>query len=315
MKQRKQFVMGNNENVGRVAFDAQQTANRKKFQDIDMFGGLPYGNFILFLTGNRNAISISAQRSGVSVTEKETLDQGERKVEVTLGKTVIGVGRSPQLKIAKLEAFEAAMARLKENCFTIKMTPNPDRIIISKNNKTVTCSLKKTCEENKLDANNIGYKMMVKMGWTGGGLGRHDQKGSEDPVGFLVKNNRRGLGNTSGDVNSTYFRTMLDQYIKSDEIRDLYFESGFTKDERAALHQIASNKNLKSSSYGKEPNRHLVVSKKNITPKQIVYEVLVNKNPMFMNKYEVDVPPRKRKLFPERSSTEDLSRLLCTFTM
>lgn len=47
-----------------------------------------------------------------------------------------------------------------------------------------------------------------------------------------------GLGNSSGElINADYFKKMLLDYVNSDEIRNLHFETGFTKEERATLHQ------------------------------------------------------------------------------
>lgn len=142
---------------------------------------------------------------------------------------------------------------------------------------------------------------MQKLGWSGGGLGSRTQ-GLEAPLDFLVKHNRKGLGhNNEEEINATYFRNLLKNYIQSDDIRDLYFESGFTKEERATLHQIASSKNLKSTSHGKGHNRQLVISKKTITPYQILEEVLIHRNPIYMNKYDVKVPSFKSAEFPDHT--------------
>lgn len=51
--------------------------------------------------------------------------------------------------------------------------------------------------------------------------------------------------------------------------------------------------NLKSTSHGTDSNRYLVISKKTITPYQILEEILLNKNAMFSNKYHVRVPQQK----------------------
>lgn len=74
------------------------------------------------------------------------------------------------------------------------------------------------------------------MGWSGGGLGSQKQ-GREDPVGYLLKNNRSGLGNDACNLDRSYFMQMLKNYVESDDIRELQFEPTFTKDERAMLHE------------------------------------------------------------------------------
>lgn len=77
---------------------------------------------------------------------------------------------------------------------------------------------------------------MKLMGWTGGGLGSKTQ-GREEPVGYLLKNNRAGLGNESCKLDRNYFRQILKNYLDSEDIRELQFEPSFTKEERAMLHE------------------------------------------------------------------------------
>lgn len=261
--------------------------------------GLPFGNFILMICpGYRESIAVSGRRCGVKVEEKETMTYAEKRVELFVNGKLAGCGCGASIKIAKQNAFETAMAKLQEDCFTIKPKPNPDRIDITKNNETILCNLKSSDVETTVDPNNIGYKIMRKLGWTGGGLGSA-QSGQKNPVDYLIKNNRRGLGNESGDINKSYFKTMLQNYVRSDDIRDLFFDSNFTKDERAELHGLAGTIGLKSVSSGKEPNRHLVISKKDISFLQILQEILFNRNPMYINKYEVTAPVSKRNEFPD----------------
>lgn len=44
-----------------------------------------------------------------------------------------------------------------------------------------------------IDDNNLGSKILQKMGWSGGGLGATGQ-GIENPIEVVFKNNKRGLG-------------------------------------------------------------------------------------------------------------------------
>jgi len=96
-----------------------------------------------------------------------------------------------------------------KECYTIKTKANPEKINISRNNETITANILVSSESSKIDSNNIGYKIMQKFGWTGGALGLRT-KGREDPIDCLtIKNNRKGLGNESDDINGVYFKKLL----------------------------------------------------------------------------------------------------------
>ncbi|XP_055384542.1 NF-kappa-B-repressing factor isoform X2 [Condylostylus longicornis] len=281
--------------------------NEQSKTDIFLFSSLKYQNFILMITGDRNSIHTSATKCGCRYEEKERVNEnGEKICEITLNGKPVSEGKGPSGKIARKLAFDEAMKVLQKECYSIKVKPNPEKINISRTNETITAKVEITSEFSKLDSNNIGYKMMQKLGWTGGALGVRT-KGREEPIDCLtIKNNRKGLGNETDEINANYFRKLLKSYTASDDIRELHFDSCFTKEDRAKLHQIATSKNLKSTSYGKGIERYLVVSKRTISPENIIKEVLINKNPMYINKYEVKVPVRKRKHFPDHVFENDL---------
>lgn len=66
-------------------------------------------------------------------------------------------------------------------------------------------------------------------------------------------------------------------------------------------HRLAKNLNLKSTSYGQGEQRRLIVNKKTITNMQILHEVLINKNPRYIDRYLVQVPKSKSNLFPDHT--------------
>ncbi len=49
-----------------------------------------------------------------------------------------------------------------------------------------------------IHAANIGHQMLLKLGWTGGGLGAAEQ-GIVEPIPVALKNNKRGLGANTGE--------------------------------------------------------------------------------------------------------------------
>lgn len=266
---------------------------------------MKYGNFVVHLIGGRNCLQVSGQRCSTQVTEKEAVVDGKKQVEIHIGGKLAAKASSDNMKTAKSEAFEAAITELRNHCYLIKPNPNADCITINKCDNNITANVNKAPElgEKKIDSSNIGYKMMKMMGWSGGGLGSTTQ-GREEPVGYLLKSNRSGLG-TANKIDRNYFQTILYNYLKSDDIRDLSFEPTFTKEERAILHEIAGKLNLKSSSHGKGKERSLAISKK-IPHDLILQEVLINQKPSFCNKFFVQVPPNKAKEFPLHTEQLDL---------
>ncbi len=54
----------------------------------------------------------------------------------------------------------------------------------------------KKATDNKIDASNVGHKLLQMMGWTGGGLGRN-QEGIAEPVAHKTVYRREGIGAVS----------------------------------------------------------------------------------------------------------------------
>lgn len=104
------------------------------------------------------------------------------------------------------------------------------------------------------------YSMMLKMGWGGKGLGVEEQGEEKTVAEKLVQNvTKEGLGskNVIGEVDK-----ILQDYISSSKITTLMFDSSFSKEERAQIHNFAQKYNLKSKSQGKEPDRRITISRK-----------------------------------------------------
>ncbi|XP_054726816.1 uncharacterized protein LOC129236447 [Anastrepha obliqua] len=276
----------------------------------DLFGGLTFGKFVVFLNGGRNCLRMSAQRCNMEYEERENSGpNASKEISVFVNDTLVTKACDENLKATKLKAFSNALEILQKKCYSIKPNALRDTIKINKSNNQVVCGVAKqqadNAEDKKLDASNKGYKMMKLMGWTGGGLGSKTQ-GREEPVGYLLKNNRAGLGNESCKLDRNYFRQILKNYVESDDIRELQFEPTFTKEERAMLHEIAGKFNLKSTSHGKDEERRLVISKKTITNDQILNEILLKKNPSYIDKYFVQVPESKARFYPENAEKLEL---------
>ncbi|XP_008475935.1 NF-kappa-B-repressing factor-like [Diaphorina citri] len=148
----------------------------------------------------------------------------------------------------------------------------------------------------KLAENNIGSKLLKLMGWSGsGGLGKNAQGISEPvPITGRLDKKRSGLGQNlplrtirGGDGDDKiglsvqkqigltgasfkhWARDLLSEYLNSPHLlwfEDLIFSSSFSKEERATLHSFCQTNQyrnqLVAKSYGRDEERHLVISRK-----------------------------------------------------
>lgn len=221
-------------------------------------------------------------------------------VEVLVNDEVVATGQGENLKSAKLAAFKQALLVLQSHCYSIKLNATRETIKVEKSKTGVNINVTKESADSlgdpKLDASNKGYRMMRLMGWAGGGLGRLKQ-GREEPVGYLLKSNRTGLGAINQQLDLADYKKLLQNYLNSDDMRDMQFEPNFMKEERASFHQMASRMGLRSSSFGVGHSRRLLITKK-VTYSQILTEVLSRRNPKFCERYFVQVPMQKAHLFP-----------------
>lgn len=84
-------------------------------------------------------------------------------------------------------------------------------------------------------SSSIAHKMMLNMGWSGGGLGSQGQ-GSVDCVTLVENVNRSGLGSATNNLMAE-IRRKLEHFSKHCPYASLAFDSEFTKEERALIHK------------------------------------------------------------------------------
>ncbi|KRG02300.1 uncharacterized protein Dmoj_GI22032, isoform B [Drosophila mojavensis] len=282
---------------------------------LDLFEGLRFGNLIIYLAGGRSCLRNSCNLAKMKYDERliETqTNETSKTAEIVINDEVIATGQGDNLKAAKVAAYKQALLLLQTHCYSIKLNAARATIKVEKGKNGIDINVTKesadSLTDSKLDASNKGYRMMRMMGWTGGGLGRRKQ-GREEPVGYLLKNNRMGLGSNDPHANLADYRKLIENYVNSDDIRDMQFEPNFSKEERATFHQIASKFGLRSSSYGTGESRRLLITKK-ISYNIILNEVLTKRNPKFCERYFVQVPMQKAHLFPGNVAALDLESIM-----
>ncbi|KAH8306416.1 hypothetical protein KR018_010786 [Drosophila ironensis] len=284
---------------------------------INLFEGLRFGQLIVYLSGDRSCLRNSCTAISVKYDERAGVPEHPsdedtcKYAEVLINDEVIARAQGETLKAAKLAAFKQALLLLQGHCYSIKLNASRQTIKVEKSQNGVNIKVTKESADNlgdrKLDDRNKGYRIMRLMGWTGGGLGRQKQ-GREEPVGYLLKSNRTGLGanNPQGDLAD--YRKLIENYVNSDDFRDLQFEPTFSKEERAALHQMASRFGLRSASYGTGETRRLLISKK-VPLNTVLTEILIRQDPKFCDRYFVQVPMQKAHLFPGHVAGLDLDNI------
>jgi len=124
-------------------------------------------------------------------------------------------------------------------------------------------------DEARIPDSNVGSQLLRKMGWKGGGVGRDDNRGMEEPVSLAAVVNRAGLGSTRQSDFATSVQRVVADFVRGGGHDDLVFSPEFTSDERAVIHAEARRRHLKTRSYGSGDQRHLILSLQR-TPLELV---------------------------------------------
>ena len=202
--------------------------------------------------------------------------------------SVLGTTKADAKKSASVEALKS----LKEICYTILVKKNVD----NDGEGLTKDELVSTVEGggNVISDNNIGNMLLRKMGWAGGGVGKH-ATGIAEPVKAGQVIGRQGLGlMASQGIDGIFYEKVqgiLDSYVKSSDQNDLSFSPEFTKEERLIIHQMARRHGLKTSSRGKGESRFFVLSRKRSGAQLLDYVMSCGGA---TSKYEV-IPPGKQK--------------------
>ncbi|XP_052093561.1 uncharacterized protein LOC127729728 [Mytilus californianus] len=206
------------------------------------------------------------------------------------GETIAEASEEGKVHVKTLAALKA-INELRKICWTIKIKQSIDcQSDDSISRDSVMGEIQKQMET--ISDDNIGSKLLRKMGWSGGGVGAVGNIGREEPVAVSLQQiiNREGLGLNSGDGMKDFrnkVRKVVEDYAKSDAQEDLSFTSDYTKEERAYIHTISQRLGLKSQSRGKGDNRYLTLSRKRTTNQ--LFDHLINEGGS-THKYEL-VPP------------------------
>lgn len=189
---------------------------------------------------------------------------------ITLREDVIADVIAEDRKTAKRDVSGKALQLLKQHCWTIKVKKTVD----SEEPGLTRDEVSGEAAQSVIPESNIGSKLLKKMGWSGGGVGKYGA-GIAEPVSMSSVINREGLGMSAEKGIATNFaeniKKAIQSYVRSNDQNDLVFSSSFTKEERAIIHKESVKFNLKSVSHGQGEERFLSLSRKRTAYELFLY--------------------------------------------
>ncbi|CAF2068217.1 unnamed protein product [Rotaria magnacalcarata] len=130
--------------------------------------------------------------------------------------------------------------------------------------QSLTTSLT-TMTTNEPKKEEMGSKLLKKMGWVGGGIGK-DLQGIAEPIQIEDLQGRKGLGSNGLFPNQIFIknlRRVLEEFISTnDDDGELQFTNEFNSEERKSIHKEAMKLHLTSNSYGRDGERRIRVTQK-----------------------------------------------------
>jgi hypothetical protein len=140
---------------------------------------------------------------------------------------------------------------------------------------------------NTQQKEDMGSKLLKKMGWIGGGIGK-DLQGIAEPIQIEDLQGRKGLGSHSLFPNQIFIknlRRILEEFIATnDDDGELQFANEFNSEERKSIHKEAMKLHLTSNSYGRDGERR--VSKNKI-------KISIKKNLFFLHLIKIRITQKR----------------------
>ncbi|XP_053698644.1 uncharacterized protein LOC128745591 [Sabethes cyaneus] len=262
----------------------------------------------------------------------EQLKQWE--VTVTVAGFLLAKAEGP-LRKTRVKCREILLNLLRLKCYKLKTNPNrcwdscnverleSDQELDWNGNPYDKRSLITPAPKDQLREDNVGFRLLCKLGWDGGPLGKH-QHGIVDPIEVQAKRGRRGLGlpqlslkpqrshdsssaqipvNNNAlldglDVTKVPFRIDICFYkdlmrnFKSKKLGyDLIFSAEFSETERALLVKIASDLELQCTTITYDYEHYqFVLMKHRMSPHELLVKILVEKHHVYRSLYTVEPP-------------------------
>ncbi|XP_053659603.1 uncharacterized protein LOC128708649 [Anopheles marshallii] len=151
---------------------------------------------------------------------------------------------------------------------------------------------------------NIGYRLLQKLGWTGGALGSK-QTGILEPIKVSGKFDRRGLGarvtvkktrvksviESDCIIDEHFYHVLMEAILIRKPYYDLIFSPEFTEYERILLTRLAVERRLRCETRLSETGQaQFVIKRYPLPPHVVLTYVLVYDHPLVSKYYEVKAP-------------------------
>ena len=209
--------------------------------------GLLYGN------AQRAKKAIEFQELGLN--EKHSFS-----CAVVIDDILVATGEGMTKKDAKRNCAERAVQILRKSQPVVDELKSHEKAHVIERNQLADG---KNIEPPKIPESNLGSRMLRKMGWTGGGVGREGNKGRADPIMVCGVQERRGLGQNSceTEVNKMSVKNTIQNFMMDSSKKELRFSSTLSKEDRAIVHKVCQQYGLRHKSFGGGQDRYLVISK------------------------------------------------------
>ncbi|XP_058458086.1 uncharacterized protein LOC131434855 [Malaya genurostris] len=235
------------------------------------------------------------------------------------------------LKKSRQKCTEELLKLFRKKCYKIRVNHNRcwdgynvERLEVSEDldmrGNPFDCRLRlPLAAKDQLKEDNVGYRLLRKLGWGGGPLGKH-QVGIVDPIEVQAKRGRRGLGlpqlslrsdgsglqtpsnnasyldqldlsKTSFRIDVGFYRDLMRNFKAKRLGYDLIFSSEFTETERALLTKIATDLDLQCTTITYDYEHYqFVLMKHRVSPHDLLIKIIVENHPIYSTLYTVEPP-------------------------
>ncbi|EDS43932.1 conserved hypothetical protein [Culex quinquefasciatus] len=241
---------------------------------------------------------------------------------------------------AKQRCREEVLRLVRQKCYKIKT--NPNRCWYSCNVERLPSEQNVDCDGNpfasrwqappkpfqskdQLKEDNVGYRMLKKLGWGGGPLGKH-KIGIVDPIEVQAKRGRRGLGlpqptpapsilslseasnfplalnyhqptpvldlgTIPFQIDVNFYKDLIRNFKARQIGYDLIFSPEFTDLERTLLFKLASEQNVTAGTVSYDYEHYqFMLPRHRVPPHELLVKILVEKHPVYCSLYTVEPP-------------------------
>ncbi|KAK8728471.1 hypothetical protein OTU49_008965 [Cherax quadricarinatus] len=289
---------------GRTARGSMNTHNNSTYMPVqhnEQFWEInnPFSEFIIVRQdyGLCNSAVHVLHNSAVFSRSSLEYTWSNRDCSVVINGVNVATAQGDNKKTTREAAAAKALEFLSHRCYTVKVLQIhasgkkvPFANVTSDTTQYTGVEGINASLDKPIDDGSLGSKLLKMMGWTGGGLGK-EGSGITEPIRPHEVHHRQGLGHEDAGVTPQFkkrIRDIIQNFRQDSGIEDLAFSPEFSKEQRAEIHRIARQYKLKSSSYGSNKDRHLVLSRK-FSAKQLIRKLIEEGS---TDKYQL-IPPLK----------------------